>query len=677
MNQAANPRRYTAFISYAHADNREHGRRWAEWVHHSLESYRVPRDLIGRLSREGIPVPRSLFPVFRDEEELAAADNLPARIEEALENSSAVIAICSRRAANSPWVTREIEFYQQLGRSDRIFALIVEGEPFADEPERECFPAPLRRVKSGEAHAELIAADVRPEGAPAQGFTNAAVWRQVMEESSTVAHPRSEWRDRERRYAEQLELARYKLLAGLLGLDLDLLRRRAEAARARRARIAGGIAAIVAIAMAALASFAWYQSRQAARQRVRAEAERDHANAETTRADAARGEAEDLIRWVQSDVRGRLLAAGRADVLTELNDRIATYFHDHPPLKQDPGGWAARADELHRQATAAFEKKAFAEAKRLLQEEAPLLQRVLDLKSDDEATLFAMVNCLELQGVVASASGAPADSIGSFRAALNLLDSKLADALLTVHRRGMLLLELSQALRSSGRETEATEIARQAAEAQDKGFEALDKQLKSSVWSPENTNDDGQAAMQKLPEILQRAQKQTHGLLSNEEFRTLVRDMIALMEQMMTAREKLKARSPDDAGVLQMLVSKSETLGKQALQSGWREEAIRAEKLQLRFSRPLVHANPQQVEVVYAHADRVLEYLGLLCANQIPPPTVPVVTTELSADERNVATSLISEARRWLSGLPESTQQLPAWQSRDKNLGSWSDTISR
>ncbi|WP_166442656.1 hypothetical protein [Phragmitibacter flavus] len=38
-------RRFAAFISYRHLDNTDEGRRWAEWLHHWIESYRLPRRL--------------------------------------------------------------------------------------------------------------------------------------------------------------------------------------------------------------------------------------------------------------------------------------------------------------------------------------------------------------------------------------------------------------------------------------------------------------------------------------------------------------------------------------------------------------------------------------------------------------------------------------------------------
>jgi hypothetical protein len=40
-------RRYAVFISYRHADNKDLGRKWANWLHEGLEHYEIPADLIG------------------------------------------------------------------------------------------------------------------------------------------------------------------------------------------------------------------------------------------------------------------------------------------------------------------------------------------------------------------------------------------------------------------------------------------------------------------------------------------------------------------------------------------------------------------------------------------------------------------------------------------------------
>ena len=59
-----------------------------------------------------------------------------------------MIVICSPHAAASRWVNEEIRTFKAMGRADRIFCLIVDGEPFASMIEKseevECLPPALR-----------------------------------------------------------------------------------------------------------------------------------------------------------------------------------------------------------------------------------------------------------------------------------------------------------------------------------------------------------------------------------------------------------------------------------------------------------------------------------------------------------------------------------------------------
>jgi hypothetical protein len=198
--------RYRAFISYSHADER-----WAGWLHRAIETYRVPRRLRGTAGRYG-EVPRSLFPVFRDRDELSSASDLSLTIQAALSESAALVVICSPRAAASRWVDQEIQLFQALGRGDRVLCLIVDGEPGATDA-TACFPPALRTQ-------EPLAADVRPGKDGREG-------------------------------------ARLKLIAGLLGVGYAELRRR-ELQRARRrmafnAAAVAGTCAAVALAYVATA----------------------------------------------------------------------------------------------------------------------------------------------------------------------------------------------------------------------------------------------------------------------------------------------------------------------------------------------------------------------------------------------------------------------------------------
>ena len=121
-NPSVVPRfRYRAFISYSHQDQA-----WAQWLHKALETYRVPRRLVGQTTAAGV-IPARLTPVLRDRDELPSAIDLNRKVEEALGQSANLIVICSPRAAASRWVNEEVLAFKRLGRANRIFCLIVDG----------------------------------------------------------------------------------------------------------------------------------------------------------------------------------------------------------------------------------------------------------------------------------------------------------------------------------------------------------------------------------------------------------------------------------------------------------------------------------------------------------------------------------------------------------------------
>lgn len=131
-------KRYRAFISYSQKD-KVHARR----LHQALENYRLP----GGVDAEGVDAKtRKLGRFFRDDEEMGAATDLGAALKGALADAESLIVVCSPHAARSRWVNEEIIHFKRTGRSDRIFAVIVGGEPnkAAADQDRECFPPALR-----------------------------------------------------------------------------------------------------------------------------------------------------------------------------------------------------------------------------------------------------------------------------------------------------------------------------------------------------------------------------------------------------------------------------------------------------------------------------------------------------------------------------------------------------
>lgn len=215
--------KYWAFISYSHADEE-----WAKWLHKSLETYRVPRKLVGRKAPAG-EIPKRLFPIFRDRDELPGASDLGGKIKEALSESRSLIVICSPKSAASRWVNEEVKTYKTLGLENRVFCLVVDGEPNAtDKPESgllECFPPAVRFHVSPENEvtnqpAEPIAADARPGK---DGKPNAL----------------------------------FKLLSGVLGVGYDELKQREKQRqrqqRVRLAALAVGIVLLISVAYVAVA----------------------------------------------------------------------------------------------------------------------------------------------------------------------------------------------------------------------------------------------------------------------------------------------------------------------------------------------------------------------------------------------------------------------------------------
>ena len=213
-------RRFTVFISYRHLDNRELRRQWATWLHQALETYEIPVDLIGKKNIHGESIPKSLYPVFRDEEELSADPEYKKNIYRALTNSALLVVICSPRAAASEYVDEEVRYFKQLGRANHILAMIIDGEPYVStDPARmhlECLPKSLRYgvVRDDGSldwsePTQLIAADTRPEGKPTQGWTTGAGYRESLEFEKQLT-PKA-INEKVAEYEKRLQLAKFVL----------------------------------------------------------------------------------------------------------------------------------------------------------------------------------------------------------------------------------------------------------------------------------------------------------------------------------------------------------------------------------------------------------------------------------------------------------------------------------
>jgi WD40 repeat protein len=320
-------RRYAVFLSYRHADNKEPGRQWATWLHQMLENYEIPSDLVGTTNSTGGVIPASLYPVFRDEEELPADADLTRNIRQALENSALLVVICSPRAVQSRFVAEEIRYFKELGNADRILALMIDGEPNASEDaakqtagltaEMECLPEPLRRGVARNdgsldwsARTEPIAADARPGGRPVQGWTNSAAYREQLLRDGQIE--KSKLDSEIKSYEERLELTKLKLVAGALGLPLGVLTQRDKAMQLERARkrartLRRWLAAVALLAVLSVAGgiLAWKKQREAEQARVAEAKQRTLAQEQSEQRRRLLAEAARSDRLIAEDMLGR------------------------------------------------------------------------------------------------------------------------------------------------------------------------------------------------------------------------------------------------------------------------------------------------------------------------------------------------------------------------------------
>ena len=341
-------REYAVFLSYRHADNKEQGRQWATWLHQVLEGYEIPADLIGTKNNKGDTIPASLYPVFRDEEELPADADLTRNIQQALERSGLLVVICSPRAAESRFVTEEVRYFKELGNSDRILALMIDGEPNASDDAgkqksgipsaAECLPEPLRYGVAAEngtidwsRRTEPIAADARPGGQPEQGWTTAAAYREALLKNRKMDD--HEVAQRIQEYDQRLELAKLKVIAGALGVPLGILTARDKAMQLQKAKqraraLRRWLTVVVILGLLAVAGgvYAWRQKQTAQVAQSLAEKEKSRAQLAQEQAEKEKSRAEEALLKTQAALSQsdflaatRSLEAGRAsEALAQL-----------------------------------------------------------------------------------------------------------------------------------------------------------------------------------------------------------------------------------------------------------------------------------------------------------------------------------------------------------------------
>ncbi len=319
--------RYKAFISYSHQD-----RTWGAWLQRALEKYRIPRRLVGSKGAYG-KIPARLSPVFRDREDLSSASDLDSKVKEELGASESMLVICSPTAARSCWVNEEVRYFIGLGRGDRIFALIVDGDPQADDPDQQCFP---------------VALTVNPDGTPREPL------------AADV-----------RKWADGRLLAKLKIISGILGIRLDDLRRRDMQRRHRLWMVSTGGAMAIAVMTTVLAVMA-VTARNAAENR------REHA--------------ENLVGYMVGDLKTKLDEVGRLDILEGVGGRVSEYLQTLNPDEVTDESLDQQAQVWRQLGEVGMDQGELPEALKAFSASRDILAELYRRKPNDPSRLYELGN---------------------------------------------------------------------------------------------------------------------------------------------------------------------------------------------------------------------------------------------------------------------------------------------
>ena len=190
---------YFAFISYSSKDIE-----WGKRLQQKLEHYKLPLAVRRKYGYDRSPVK----PVFFAPSDIQPG-GLNEELKERLKASRNLIVICSPNSAQSEWVGKEIRFFHELGRTDKIHFFIVGGIPHSGHKNTECFNPVIEEL----GLQEILGANIHEK-----------IFRWS-------------WLNRERAYVQ--------LITKLLGVEFDEIWRRHK--RLIVSRVIYGILILVAV----------------------------------------------------------------------------------------------------------------------------------------------------------------------------------------------------------------------------------------------------------------------------------------------------------------------------------------------------------------------------------------------------------------------------------------------
>lgn len=347
--------KYLAFISYSRTDNKQDGRKWADWVKETIEGFSIPINCHVQSSAadDKIRMPRE---VFLDRSRLTAGGELMEKLKHHLQMSQYLVLICSPKSAASEFVGFEIDYFKKSGRADNIIPIVVDGHDSKNDSHESWVPTNLYDVipVSGEdANADvtkerhLIYSDFRTrEELPNNtllvggGWTDPSFYEKHLAQQNFYAE--QELAKRVAAYRRIHSIAKYAMLGGVFELEpyqlageslLEDNERKARTIRNNRKKLV--LLGTVVFAIAGMAALAYHSYRVAEDERVKSD--RSLQMIGDAHEDASR-----TIAAILVDLRAKLEPVGQAGALIEAQ-RIVNEYYDENDLAGDDD------DSLHMQ----------------------------------------------------------------------------------------------------------------------------------------------------------------------------------------------------------------------------------------------------------------------------------------------------------------------------------------
>ena len=274
--------KYCAFISYRHLSPDQE---IAKALHTAIETYHIPSNIQKKTGK------KRMGRVFRDQEELPLSADLGADIETALDSSDWLIVVCSPRYQQSRWCMRELEYFVEHKGRERVIAILAEGEP------GETFPDEIRYSVDSEGNR----IEIDPHAADVRGAD--------LKESF-----------------KKLKNEKLRLLAPMLSVTYDELKRRERQRRRKKLLISAAAVFVAAVGLGTFLTVSHIRNealkREAAAQQAIAEEQARLAEEQAKLAEERKKLAEEQrIRAVSNEI-GELLERSESEFAKD--DRIAS-----------------------------------------------------------------------------------------------------------------------------------------------------------------------------------------------------------------------------------------------------------------------------------------------------------------------------------------------------------------